>query len=600
MRGYPALWIEVLRLSWRHLPAVTAMSSAVIALSVVAVPAVAYSLRATVDATAAGHHTAALVGAVGLALAYALTSALDEMSGQLLNTAADRTGRLGVHPLVHREIASLRGMEHLERGDFLDRVDIVRRGTGQIARSAWNALLTVSSVLKLVVTVALLGAVHPALSALIPLALLPVWAHRRGQELVRRAEVAGAESQRVQRYLFEALTGAASAKEVRTAGSAERLLGLQGQAWRETERIRFRARGAAALWSLAGWTLFVAGFAAGVALVIWQTSRGVGTAGDLVLTVMLAVTLSQTMRATVAATAATSRGRRVVEPYLWLRARVAADRARDHATARPPEILSEGISLDGVSFTYPGAESAALDGVDAHLPAGSVVAVVGEYGSGKSTLVKLLLGFYRADGGTVRVDGHDLDGLSAEAWRSRSSAVFQDFGRFHLPFRETVGLGDLSRLDDADALRRAIDAADAGSVVDRLPQGLETQLGRELGGVDLSEGQWQRAALARGSMREAPLFFVLDEPTASLDAHSEEAIFRRYMERARAHALRSGAVTLIVSHRFSTVAGADLVLVMDRGRVVESGTHAELMALRGRYADLYGIQARAYAPTPTE
>ena len=162
-----------------------------------------------------------------------------------------------------------------------------------------------------------------------------------------------------------------------------------------------------------------------------------------------------------------------------------------------------------------------------------------------------------------------------------------------------MGIGDLPRIGDAEALSGAVRAADADGLVGRLPEGMGTQLGRELGGTDLSEGQWQRTALARGSMRTDPLFFVLDEPTASLDAHSEEAVFRGYMERARVYGRRTGAVTLIISHRFSTVAGADLILVMDRGRVIESGGHRELLARGGTYAELYGVQARAYAPDST-
>lgn len=208
------------------------------------------------------------------------------------------------------------------------------------------------------------------------------------------------------------------------------------------------------------------------------------------------------------------------------------------------------------------------------------------------------MSFYRADSGHVRVDCLDLADICAEQWRARASAAFQDFGRFHLPFRETVGIGDLDRMDDPEALRAALHAADTDELADQLPDGWDTQLGRELGGTDLSEGQWQRTALARASMREDPLLFVLDEPTASLDAPSEEAIFRRYMERAREHAERTGTVTVIVSHRFSTVSGADLILVMDRGRIIESGGHEELLASGGRYAELYGIQARAYAAGP--
>ncbi|GAA1091514.1 ABC transporter ATP-binding protein [Nocardiopsis metallicus] len=409
----------------------------------------------------------------------------------------------------------------------------------------------------------------------------------------------GAESYRSQQHLFETVASAEGGKEVRVAGAADRLIELQEQAWDEAVRIRFRARVGAALWNAAGWAVFVSAFAGAIALVVYRAATGAGGVGDLVLTVMMAVSLRQTMQSTVAATVEAAGSRRVVEPYLWLRAYVRTQRERAVTADPPPTALRRGISLDRVDFTYPGTGRRALDGVTAELPAGAVVAVVGEYGSGKTTLVKLLLSLYTPDSGSIRLDGADLAGISVKAWRERCSAVFQDFGRFHTRFGVTVGLGDLSRIDDTDALRGAIRAADAEDLVERLPEGRDTQLGRELGGTDLSEGQWQRTALARGSMRGDPLFFVLDEPTASLDAHSEEAIFRRYMERARVYGARTGAVTVVVSHRFSTVAGADLILVMDRGRITESGGHRELLARGGTYAELYGLQARAYAPGGT-
>jgi ATP-binding cassette subfamily B protein len=193
--------------------------------------------------------------------------------------------------------------------------------------------------------------------------------------------------------------------------------------------------------------------------------------------------------------------------------------------------------------------------------------------------------------------------MPAEQWRARVAGAFQDFFRFEFQARQTVGLGDLPRLENEPAVAAAVDRAGAGEVVERLPNGLNTQLGTTWpGGVELSFGQWQRLALARGFMRDEPLLLILDEPTAALDAETENALFERYASVARggrkvrnSSDAANGRVTLLVSHRFSTVRMADLIVVMDGARVVEFGSHEDLVAKRGTYAELYGIQAAAYA-----
>jgi ATP-binding cassette subfamily B protein len=253
------------------------------------------------------------------------------------------------------------------------------------------------------------------------------------------------------------------------------------------------------------------------------------------------------------------------------------------------------VTFAGVSFTYPGTDVAVLTGVDLHLPAGSTVAIVGENGAGKTTLAKLLMRFYEPTEGAILVDGVDIRRFEVEAWRERLSAGFQDFAKLQFLARESVGVGSLPHLDDVPAVVGALERGAAGDLVASLPAGLDTQLGREFdGGVDISTGQWQKLALARAMMREDPLLLLLDEPTASLDAATEHALFERFAGQARRAAGRTGAVTLLVSHRFSTVRMADLILVVENGRVVESGDHCQLMAAAGRYAELYGLQATGY------
>jgi ATP-binding cassette subfamily B protein len=252
-----------------------------------------------------------------------------------------------------------------------------------------------------------------------------------------------------------------------------------------------------------------------------------------------------------------------------------------------------------VSFAYPGTDRRVLDGVDLTLPAGAVVAIVGENGAGKSTLVKLLCKLYEPTAGRILADGAPLDRMRADDWRSRLAGAFQDFFRFELRARHSVGVGDLPRHDDEPAVAAAVGRAGAEDVVDRLPAGLDTQLGPTWpGGVEVSFGQWQKLALARGFMRERPLLLVLDEPTAALDAETEHALFERFAAAARGEGSNGGAaegrITLLVSHRFSTVRMADLIVVLDGARVAQFGTHEDLMARGGPYAELYGIQAAAY------
>ena len=221
---------------------------------------------------------------------------------------------------------------------------------------------------------------------------------------------------------------------------------------------------------------------------------------------------------------------------------------------------------------------------------GSVVAIVGENGAGKTTLVKLLCRLYQPTRGRILVDGVELARMRADGWRARLAGAFQDFFRFEFRARHSVGVGDVPRLDDAPAVDGGGRARRRGRRRRAARGGPRDAARSDLArGVDISFGQWQKLALARGFMRERPLLLVLDEPTAALDAETEHALFERY-----AAAARGDQITLLVSHRFSTVRMADLIVVLDGARVVETGTHEALMARGGQYAELYGIQAAAY------
>ncbi|MFG3015655.1 ABC transporter ATP-binding protein [Streptomyces cinerochromogenes] len=600
MTRYLRLWVEVLGISWRHAGRLTATVFAIEAGLVIANIGMALAMRTAVDEMGARNEAPAVGAAVAAAVACTLVLVLNRLHGLVgLFLIVEKVGAV-IEDRLLRDIATLQQIEHLERSDYLDRITVLKGAPKRIVGGMWNAVRACFTFLQLALTLVLLGAVSPWFLALLGLAVAPLWCDRKGREIESRAEIDTAEVFRLQRHLFDVATDAAAGKEIRTGLAGPTVARLQTAAMGEATAGRYAARVRAAWLRAMGYTVFVVGFAVSLSVIMHRASSGNATAGDVVLVVTLTLNLQQTVEAAVGQLTATMSAGIYLDPYLWLRSYIAAERESRTGHKMPPGQLRTGIRFDHVSFSYPGTNKIVIDDVSVLLPAGSVVALVGEFGSGKSTLVKLLSRFYHPQTGTITVDDVDLCALETEAWRQRTSAAYQDFGRYpQMTFAEAVGLGDIAKLGDQEALFRAIDTADADGIVDRLPEGAATRLSPAYGGVDLSEGQWQKTALARASMRWDPLLFMLDEPTASLDAPSEHTVFRRYMERARQLAARNGAVTLVVSHRLSTVAGADLVLVLDRGKLVEQGTHEELLAAGGRYSELYRLQAKAYSMRPS-
>jgi len=493
--------------------------------------------------------------------------------------------------------AGIPGLEHHERPEYLDKVELIRAERWYLANPFNPLSWTVASVIQIASIMVLLAGVHPLL-LLLPLSGVPsVLATLHGQRAATRLRESQAEPNRLLRHLQDLTTDAASGKEMRIFGLTDVLLQRRRWLFRTLEGARMRQGLRMTLLGAGGWAIFAVCFAAAVAYAARLAAAQMISVGAVVLVLGLGAQMNMQLAELVDNLAWLVRTQSAVVKLLWLRdyAAQAGTRLEVPNPIPLPAHLHDGIRFEGVSFRYPGVDRPVLEGLDLHLPAGSTVALVGENGVGKTTLVKLLSRFYEPTAGSITVDGVDLRRCSVVQWRRRLAAGFQDFARLELLARESIGVGDTDKITRDDALLGALDRAAAADLPTDLPRGLDTQLGRSFdGGVDLSLGQWQKVALGRAMMRQNILLLILDEPTASLDAPTEHALFEHFATAARDYAAAAGAITVLISHRFSTVRMADLILVASTGRIVERGTHAELVRQGGLYAELYGLQASAY------
>ncbi|MCX4850448.1 ABC transporter ATP-binding protein [Streptomyces sp. NBC_00893] len=500
-----------------------------------------------------------------------------------------------VDVLVQQDIAevagTLRTLEHLEDPAYLDRIASLRQQSNCLADSCWSVLEALSITVQIVLAVSFLAVIDPLLMALVVLALPSVWLTRRARAVEQRAMDAAAERGRLADHLLDVTTQARSAKEVCITNSSETLRGYAAQAWDEASSLRLRAEFKTVLLNLCGFLVFTAGFLGALAYAIHASLSGTGKAGEVILVITLAGRLQGQVGHAVWVLGRLLKSVQVADRYVWLQDRLAEERT---GATTPPSRLQQGISLRNVSFRYPGTDRDVIHDLSLDIPAGGVIAVVGENGAGKTTLVKLLSKLYEPTSGALHVDGIDLADIDTEEWRAGMTATYQDYARLEFLVRESVGVGKLARIDDPDAVREGLERAGALGIETVLPNGLDTRLGLTFDGVDLSLGQWQRLALARSAMRRNPLLMVLDEPTASLDAKAEHDLYERFTRLSREVSQAYGSVTVLVTHRFSTVQMADVIVVVHGGRIAELGTHEELLAAAGLYSQMYQSQARAY------
>jgi ATP-binding cassette subfamily B protein len=595
-----SMW-RLCKLGYRHEPGMLLASFLLALIAALPDALLALWFLLLAEGVLRGNGVLVTAAAVGLGVSAAGTWFLRILSTRVQRRFRDKV-TIALEAHVARLQATVPTIAHQERPEYLDRLSMLRNHIFVLDHLYMSLFSTCGWVLRLGVTVALLMSIHPALALLAAFALPPVLTSTWRPAVERAAWERGAPFGRLARHLFSTATTAAPGKEVRVLGIGERLATERRQAWERGYGPLAAAHWGSASWHTLAWAVFGGAYVGAVVFVSWGLHA---PAGEVLLVLAAGSRLSAYVGATV--------GELGFLRGIWMEGARRLAWLEDYAAAQVasvdqpvPARLAQGIRLEQVSFAYPGTERLVLDNVSLDLPAGAVVALVGENGAGKTTLVKLLAKLYEPSAGRILIDGTDLSRMPGDGWRTRLAGAFQDFFRFEFRTRHSVGVGDLPRLDDETAVRAAVERAGAGDVVARLAEGLETQLGSTWPqGVEVSFGQWQKLALARGFMRDGPLLLVLDEPTAALDAETEHALFERYAAAARnsrpgiptaegADGRDGGRITILVSHRFSTVRMADLIVVLDGARVAEVGTHDELVARGGAYAELYGIQAAAY------
>jgi ATP-binding cassette subfamily B protein len=557
-------------------------------------PLLAIWLKLLTDGVVQKNNTYIVTGVVGIAAIQSLMFVLSIIGNDMRIVLSERVGFAFDQELA-RLVAGIPGLDHLERADYRDKLELLRQSQTALGGSLNSLLNVVNAVVGALATLVVLTFLNPMLLWLALFALPAIPVARVQQRWQKEAEERSAAPSRLARHLRGLTTD-------RNAGMELRVFGLQDEI-----RARFRLAALDArrpllaserkiVWTNAGRQVFFAiGYVAAIAFVLQRAVHGQASVGDVVAAVYICQQVAQAVVWPIFSVARLGTILRAAGRLLWLRDYADRAKGRRASSSLPPERLSGGITFENVSFTYPGTAHPVVQNLSLTIPAGAVIALVGENGAGKTTVIKLLTRMYEPIEGRILIDGVDLADIDAETWRQRLSAAFQDFAKPELVARHTVGLGDLIRLDDETAVLGALNRAGSGDIIDTLPNGLSTQLGASwVGGVDLSTGQWQKLALGRAMMRNDPLVVFFDEPTASLDALTEHALFQRYGEAAH-RGSEADSITVLVSHRFSTVRSADLILVLDHGRAAELGSHEELMERSGVYAELYTLQARSYA-----
>ena len=484
-------------------------------------------------------------------------------------------------------------LEIHERPSRSDKAATARATRGQIGPAFDRLVWLTGAALSLIASAVLMASVVPVLAVLPLFAVPTVLATQAADKRRGQAEQRATPSTRLAAHLFTLATTAATGRETRLFGLAGELRRRHRAQWDAAGRDIARTDGRARVTVALAWLLFVLAYAGAIVLMVRACLAGHASLSLVVTAVAVSSQITGQVQGLLNLSFWTLESLRATRVFLDVVEDGTAERAAvvPATPAAVPAALRHGITLEGLTFQYWNREQPSLDAVDLHLPAGAVVALVGENGAGKSTFVTMLTGLYRPNAGRILVDDTDLAQLSPEEWRARTTVAFQNPVPIEMSLQDTVGLGLLDHLDDPERILEALRTAGGDRLLSALPDGLDTRLGRKSwDGKGLSGGQWQTVANARAAMRRTPLLRILDEPSASLDARAEEWLFKQYSELNRL----DGGVTLLVTHRFTTARAADLIVVLDHGRVAEVGTHDSLIQADGPYADLYRLQARYF------
>lgn len=596
LRKLPGLVRDAARLLWRVSPrrfALTAVLQVFIATGAASqLLAGRDALAMILDAPASGSSLGELLppllvlGAVTAGLH--ILRAIEFLSEEVLRTEVAHAALGEV-----LDVSAAVDLEAFESASFFDRLQRARAAARDRPWATVRALIGLaSSVFGFVALGSVLASLEPILLPFVVAATIPgLTVATRLTRARHRLHLRLSQDARREEYLVAVLTGRDEAKEVRSFNLApglrrlhdelaRRRIDAQLQLARKSSRERLLATAIGSLTT-----------GMGLLVLVWLVVEGRLDVAEAAAAGYAMQRIQSWLGGAVRSITSLYDGAFFLDDYAAFVA-LGAEVERTRPTGRLDGPFST-LRTEGLTFVYPGSTSPALRDVSIEISRGEVVALVGENGSGKTTLAKMLAGLYAPTEGSVTWDGVDLTTIDPASVRDQVAVIFQDFARYRLTARENIALGRDDRLDDIDAVRRAAEEAGAAAFLERLPAAYETLLSKDLAdGRDLSVGQWQRVALARAFFRDAP-FLVLDEPTAALDPMAEHALFQQMRK------LASGRTVLLISHRFSSVRDADRILVLDSGELIEQGTHDELLALDGHYAELFRLQADAYLRSPS-